>query len=543
MATITQDGRATGAPTKTKFTLLPDRPIDSEEDDQLSRKLFARSIAKAILNYNYSASVVIALYGTWGSGKSSVINLTRQYIIKDSSGNGGSPEQPVFLEFNPWNYLSHSDLITQYLNTLSDTLYQHRYGKRLASDIGRALKKYSRKLQPTARAIDTFIPGVASGVTAVGTALGTILDQDDTTDLAKLKENISGLLKREKRKIVVIIDDIDRLADDQIRNMFQLIGSLGDFPNTVYLLACDREIVSRALDKTHDQRGDAYLEKIVQFSLEVPTPRQADLADLFKTQLMLILQDHGIQLSNQSYWQDIHNNCVMPYLTSPRDIKRYVNSVKFSIGMVCDNLDIIDFLALTALQIFEPRAFFGIRDSFHLSSEGLSTLNSADKKGAATARGDLDIVVELFTSLPQKYARQWLATMFPIAASVYHLPTYSGEFEFDARRLGRICHPDNFHTFFCLARPESEVSRDDVERILSVDISKPELEASLGNLADNGKLPTFLARFSDHIKSFSRERDFQNVIGALLKFACSTHVDDPPFWDYGNTNLVSRAVW
>ena len=61
-------------------------------------------------------------------------------------------------------------------------------------------------------------------------------------------------LKDEKIKIIVSIDDIDRLSDEEIVAVFQLVKSLADFPNTIYVLAFDYDVVVRALGKV--QHGD-----------------------------------------------------------------------------------------------------------------------------------------------------------------------------------------------------------------------------------------------------------------------------------------------
>ena len=65
------------------------------------------------------------------------------------------------------------------------------------------------------------------------------------------------------RRVVVVVDDLDRVEPDQVRDVVRLIKLVADFPNTTYLVAYDREAIEAALDRTtHD--GRAYLEKIVQ---------------------------------------------------------------------------------------------------------------------------------------------------------------------------------------------------------------------------------------------------------------------------------------
>ena len=53
---------------------------------------------------------------------------------------------------------------------------------------------------------------------------------------------------RDRLKIVAIIDDIDRLNDEEIRAVFQLVKSLADFPNMMYFLSFDLDTVTHALN-------------------------------------------------------------------------------------------------------------------------------------------------------------------------------------------------------------------------------------------------------------------------------------------------------
>jgi predicted KAP-like P-loop ATPase len=48
-------------------------------------------------------------------------------------------------------------------------------------------------------------------------------------------------------QIVVVIDDIDRLGDDEVLLVLRLIKANADFPNLTYLLLFQRDIVERAV--------------------------------------------------------------------------------------------------------------------------------------------------------------------------------------------------------------------------------------------------------------------------------------------------------
>lgn len=86
-------------------------------------------------------------------------------------------------------------------------------------------------------------------------------------DIQAVKRKIISKLKKQKQKIIVVIDDIDRLNNSQIRAIFQLVNSLAGFPNMIYLLAFDREIVVQWPCGRAEVCGEEYLEKIIQVPL------------------------------------------------------------------------------------------------------------------------------------------------------------------------------------------------------------------------------------------------------------------------------------
>ena len=96
-------------------------------------------------------------------------------------------------------------------------------------------------------------------------------------DLDSIKKALEKALKEVKKKIVIVIDDIDRLTNTQIRDIFQLVKSVGDLPYIIYILAMDREIVARALTEVHQTDGSRYLEKIIQMPVELPKLSKAEL--------------------------------------------------------------------------------------------------------------------------------------------------------------------------------------------------------------------------------------------------------------------------
>ena len=83
-----------------------DRPINSRDEDLLKRAVFSEKLGDAISAYSGEECLVIGLYGSWGTGKTSIINMALKSI------NQSGANKPIVMRFSPWNYTDQNDLIS-----------------------------------------------------------------------------------------------------------------------------------------------------------------------------------------------------------------------------------------------------------------------------------------------------------------------------------------------------------------------------------------------------------------------------------------------
>src|SRR5204862_4125110 len=86
--------------------------------------------------------------------------------------------------------------------------------------------------------------------------------------LAESKRELAEAFRRRPGTVLIVIDDIDRLTNEEVRLLFRLIRSNADFPKFIFLLLFDRYVVATALDAASPDHGEAYLEKIVQVGFD-----------------------------------------------------------------------------------------------------------------------------------------------------------------------------------------------------------------------------------------------------------------------------------
>ena len=325
--------------------LSPDLPIAKLEEDGLNRGSFAESLAKTLVQYSFPSSLTIGLYGEWGSGKTSLLNMVFENVERIDDG-------VVVLRFNPWLCSDPKQLVTQFFKQMATAI---KLKKRAADKAWELIDQYADMLGAT-----SVIP-VAGEIVAAFTKVLTKKAEEETkertNDLQESKNQIIKKLKDEKIKIIVSIDDIDRLSEEEIVAVFQLVKSLADFPNTIYVLAFDYDVVVRALGKVQHGDGKEYLEKIVQVPFEIPVPNIDDIHEALFSKLNGILGDIPEEDWDKETWAELFQQGIKNYIRSIRDVIRYTNVFSLKYELLKNETSAADLLGLTCLQVFEPTVY------------------------------------------------------------------------------------------------------------------------------------------------------------------------------------------
>lgn len=162
--------------------------------------------------------------------------------------------------------------------------------------------------------------------------------------------------------IVVFIDELDRVEDDEIKAVAQLVRSVVDFPNISYVLAYDAERVIQALgsgtkDEKIEERGRSYLEKIVQFQIPLPIILDQEITQLVNAALRPLQSEFQIpeNWQNIERYQEFLDLLVPDVIGTPRDVKRLIGTyyvVRSAVGVEADWIDLI---GLSALMVKAPK--------------------------------------------------------------------------------------------------------------------------------------------------------------------------------------------
>jgi predicted KAP-like P-loop ATPase len=499
-----------------------DQPILSCSEDDLGRQPFAKALADAILKHDSKDSIVLGLFGPWGSGKTSILNCVREYI-ENSSESLPEKKKPVFTIFNPWTYSDQNQLIAQFFRQVSAEIKGSTFIKK-AKKIGKILEQFSLIFRPVAQVAQIAVPGVglvASTVVEGAAAAAKVIaasKQLESEDPEHLKEELDKLLSKLQNKIIVVIDDIDRLNHVEIRQIFQLVKKLADFKNTVYLLAFDKNVVLKALGKVQEGVGEQYLEKIVTVPFDIPNPGQSEIKRLLKHGLKAITESEEALRGLDSYRDEF-----ISLFRNLRDVNRYLNTFRFGWGLIKGDVNLRDFMMITAIQVRYPRLYDVVRDEKSIFTMGYGSawsklFGNTDKMEheKAEVRDFLQQKFEEADKASSEILKKLLQDLFPPLEEFYRSVEHGQADRQEWRREKRICSSYCFDYYFTLSVPKTRLSQGEIEEAFSQATSPMEFSRELNKLHERGHY----AEFVDYLEIIDANEigsdKIKTILGVLM---------------------------
>lgn len=480
-AKIAADSGAAPNPETGPFSA--DQPITSQAEDRFNRWPFAARIAETIARRSDPTSLVLAVYGVWGDGKTSALRLM-EIALKDHS-------HVVIVRFNPWHFPSEAQLIRAFFETLADTL-----GRSLPTwkeDVGRLLSRYGGLIS---LASVSFLQGAVQ--ISPGEGLRQLGESLSTVELDTLRARLEHILNESGKRCVILIDDIDRLDRQEIQAIFKLVKLSASFRHTVYVLAFDDEVVADSLGEKYGrgggEAGRSFLEKIIQVPLHLPPADFLSLRRLTFEGVDAALRLAGIELTTDQVQTLVYQfgEGLQRRLITPRQAKRYANALAFALPILKGEVDPVDQLLLEGLRLFYPALYGIIRDNpdVFLEVGGRHSREQADRERAIAVIGR---GLEGLDPAEQEAAKSILQFLFPRLKGVYGNTVYGGDAEERWTRAQRICSPDYFHRFFRYAVPPGDVADQTVESFLG-GAAGADAATALRGFAERGAAPRLVAK-------------------------------------------------
>lgn len=497
-----------------------DNPIKRSDEDTLGRATVAASFAKGVMELDAAEGVVVGVLGRWGSGKTSFVNLARAQFERSGA---------TVLDFNPWMFSGTPQLVDAFFTELSSQL---KLRPDLAQ-VGEGLEEYGDAFSGLGWLpfVGTWIERGRVATDIIGKAL-----KNRKEGVGGRRRKLEDALRGLARPIVVVLDDIDRLSTNEIREVFKLVRLTASFPNIVYLVAFDRARVEGALGE-EGIPGRDYLEKILQVAIDLPNVPDQVLARQVLVAIDAALK--GIESPgpfDEHAWPDIFAEIIRPLIRTMRDVRRYTVSIRSTIASLGGNVALADVLALEAVRIFLPDVFARL----HGAIEGLTSTTDRRHENPEL-KTSIDVLVGA-AGEKAEVVRDLIRRLFP--AGSRHLPQGS-HFGSDWRprwlRERRVAHDDILRLYLERAAGEDFLAFVEAERAWTLMADRRAFDGYLRAL-DPGQLENVIGSLGIYEDNFEPRHV---VPGVIVLLNILPDLPDRPrgFFDFGSSMVITRVTY
>lgn len=431
--------------------------IPLTEQDMFGFLEVAEQIASAAISQTGTECFVLGIEGEWGSGKSSLLTITEEILHERKSS---------VVQFNPWLIGSREALLVDLFSGLEKAITNQKIKKGnipyILKSAVKTLKAYSNALSILGQAAS--IAGVvglpyANQTGSILSKLSKILPGgNNKKTLSELKKKTSEELMKLSSRIIVSIDDLDRLEPKDAVEVPRLVQAVADFPNITYLLCYDRERLAQSIKSiTQTKDGLSFIEKIVHLTVSVPRPQPSDLRHMFMTKLSMIIKEDRY---SEARLTDVVVTHIGSRLRTPRAVVRALDLLRLLWPKLRGKVDLADLVWLQFIRIENERFYRWIEE---YTAEIAHFKNGKENKISDPERFVLTLKKMRANSKSLSLRKEEIANYLPIDEmdpKKLLFKTIEGKEAKEAYYAKRLKSPDHSRLYFGLLSPKGAMTED-----------------------------------------------------------------------------------
>ena len=483
---------------------LDDQPITAKSADLLGYKMYADQIAEKIEISQFNKAFAIGINGKWGSGKTSFVNMIKTHFAVR--------EQIIEVEFNGWASLTPQAIIKDFFDVVLEKIGPYH------SSIPRLLTRYSNKL------VEFHKSNLTEVIRATTSAIGGF---DTTPDLFK---EINNALLKINKKIIIYIDDLDRLNKEEIVEIIRLIRNTANFSNTFFIVSYDRNYIVQALKSNNAYNPELFLEKIFQLEISLPYfDKEVLRIQLTEKLITGLSNDYKDEITKYlTGTKEVKRTPFGDWIETMRDVTRLTNSICLNVSNLLGEIELGEFILIEQLRLKYPSVYellFAKTGQFFIPvgkrNEEVTYQLSVKKdpnQPVNTETTDLEIYLN-------KHSDQLSVPAYDIDRIIslvkYIFPKSSALLNIKKPPLS-IVFPSKFKRYFAYTPLKENLSEIEFSkaRSMSQDVFNSKIFEWYAN-----DLKVELSNKFEQIKDYDNKDDYERVIRGLFYF-CQLLIND-----------------
>jgi len=274
--------------------------------------------------------------------------------------------------------------------------------------------------------------------------------------------------------------------------------------------------VISAINRLEGGGGEALLEKIVQLAFDVPVITRQELENILLDKLKRLIPIVAEENWNSAAWADVYYSALRYFFENGRDITRYLNALSFGYPRVKEVVNAVDFFALTAIEVFLPEVYAGIRDNKDLFTDLVEGVYQFDQEKLKKDQLRSDEILNRQQRVDPAILLSLMQYLFPRLQKIYRPDEGFFHSEGVARKNRRVCCPDMFEAYFRLSMQAGDISNEELATLLQLTADEDAFTQALTRLNQDNRIVKFLDLLDSSALTKIPIENSDHIINALL---------------------------
>ena len=297
---------------------IENKPLNKMSDLQNTRKIFVENLVAEIKKSSFEKAYSIGIVGEWGVGKTSFMRGIEE-ALDDSS---------IVIHFSPWLSASSTSVLHDFAKVVSEKLRDYDTG------LVNSMNEYIHSLIEVEKNVQTNVIQTLNG-----------LVNSEPSNESQFNR-INDAIERIKKRLVIFIDDMDRLDSGEIIEVLKLIRNAANFSNVIYISSYDKVYLLHALMKFNKRNLGIMLDKFFDLEISVAPIVQKDILTKIDTMFFRTLNDRQAEVI-RLYEFLKENNPFLQY----REVNKFLTSLQINYKIYGFRLFLEDFFVFEILKV------------------------------------------------------------------------------------------------------------------------------------------------------------------------------------------------
>lgn len=347
--------------TDLKLGFISDEPAYKLEDDILDYAVDAKNLAKILEEIPVNSPCSIGIISNWGKGKSTYLNFVENSINKDKF---------IIVKFNPRHSKCANNIQEDFFNLLYSKL------KKYNSGFSSLFKDYMKAI------------GIINKNNFFSIVLNIYKIWNKDNEKSRLSKAIYNLPKR----VIVFIEDFDRLLSDEIIEIFKLIDGNASINNIIFITAYDKVHINKIIGDSLKNEAVYFSDKFFTWEVQIPFRPYIKTYNYFEEKILGYMHFKKEELDIYKSKLNTHYKIIETYLPTLRDVKRFINMFARQYQSVEGEVELNDYLLVSLIKYRYPNEhqclfqkkyihtniLSGSTKYYHLNEDGVANLESIE---------------------------------------------------------------------------------------------------------------------------------------------------------------------